>query len=309
MAGMGCGGPDTAVPASAQGSNTARPIKPSSYEAAELMPADLDLVVRIDLARMKASLGPEAAAHLSARAFQEEPGAAKGDAFLMQAIEQAELVWVGLRLADLEAGDRVIAVEAKGGETPDRSLSYRRLPSQLEGLDLWERSESVSRSETERVLRINPRLTLFVSPVEVDSVMRVLGEGPDARRGEPQAVGLISLDFRPSRFSASLKKKFPSITSLLEGVTRVRAHVLPVREGLRLNAVIDAKNKASATRIFRFIAAFRDNVSSDKSVELFRGLELEPLESTLSIRWTLPLSVVAGWLSRAPAEPLPSDNP
>ncbi len=280
------------------------------FEAAELIPGDLDLVLRVDVARMKASLGPDAARSLSKRAFQREDGAEPGEEELVSAIEQAGLVWVGLRLSDWEAGDRVIVVEGKAGDALlDRSLSYRRLPSQLEGVSLWERVESDRRASISRVVRTNPALLLFSSPVEVDSVMRVLQSGPDIHRGDPKAVGLVSLDLRPSKFSASLKKKFPSITSLLEGVLRVRAQIVPSPEGLRLNAVIDAKNKSAGTRVFRFIAAFRDNVSSEKNVELFRGLELEPLGEAVNIRWTLPLSTVAGWLGEAKEQETPADKP
>lgn len=279
--------------------------RPETYEAAELLPADLDLVLRVDLARMKASLGPDAVKDLSARAFDEAAKAAEDNRLLAEAIEHADLVWVGLRLADWEAGDRIVVVEGKSTSSPDRSLDYRRLPSGMEGIDIWDRAESAPRSGIERIVRIHPRISVFSSPVEVDSLMRVLTEGPDARHGDPQAVGLISLDVRPSGFSAPLQKTYPSITSLLEGVKRVRARLEPAPGGLLLKAMIEAKNKAAATRVFRFLAVFRDNVSSEAGAALFRGLELEPLESTLSIRWTLPAAQVAAWLSGAE----PRDTP
>src|SRR5262245_35428931 len=43
-------------------------------EPTDLFPADLDLVVRIDLARMRAGLGPSVARELAARALAESGG-------------------------------------------------------------------------------------------------------------------------------------------------------------------------------------------------------------------------------------------
>src|SRR5690606_33946659 len=65
-------------------------------EPADLLPADLDLVVRVDVGRMRSGLGRAAADELAQRALDE-----LHDETLKSALLRADVVWLGLRLADL----------------------------------------------------------------------------------------------------------------------------------------------------------------------------------------------------------------
>src|SRR5690349_20020631 len=79
------------------------------YDPSEIIPADLDLVLRIDDARMRSGIGPAAAADLSARALK---GA--GDDVLKGALSCADVIWLGARIGDLDGADHVVVVEGKG---------------------------------------------------------------------------------------------------------------------------------------------------------------------------------------------------
>jgi hypothetical protein len=74
----------------------------------EIFPADLDLVVRIDLARMRSGMGPAASDELTKRAL-----AGSGEPEITSALACAEVVWIATRAAELETGDRVVVVEGK----------------------------------------------------------------------------------------------------------------------------------------------------------------------------------------------------
>jgi hypothetical protein len=206
---------------------------------------------------------------------------------------RADVVWIGLRLSDIDAGDRVIVIEGKLDGGSDAPAGFRPLPASDEGVVAFERKGDVPRSGTARILRIGERTTAFVSPVEVPSVTRVLRDGPDEGRGDPRAAGILSLDLRPRRLAPSMEQRFPSIASIIRGVSRVRASAALVERGVRLDAEIQGKNKAAAERARRFLEALRDNVYSARYVELMRELELEQVESTVRIRWILPAKLLA----------------
>jgi hypothetical protein len=263
-------------------------------EPADLFPADLDLLVRVDLARMQAALGPALADDLAARALGSPQA---GDEALVQgAIARAEVVWIGLRLADVEAGDRVLVTEGRQGafsSFKEPPSGFRPLPAPEEGVIAFEREEPPPRSGTARILLLGERAVAFVSPVEVDSVTRVIRDGPDERRGDPVAEGIVSLDLRPRRLSPSLERRFPSIAAIVGGLDRVRASAVLTDGGIRLNAEIEAKGEPAAARALRFLKALRDNVEGPVYVELMRSLSIEQIGDTVRIRWTVPAKLVA----------------
>ncbi|MEO5731069.1 MAG: hypothetical protein ABI134_30480, partial [Byssovorax sp.] len=92
---------------------TAAPVPSRRFDPAEIFPADLDLVVRLDVARMRSSVGPAAASAMAARAAREA-----GDDVLRAALACADVVWLAARLGDLDAGDHVVVVEGAAC-TPD----------------------------------------------------------------------------------------------------------------------------------------------------------------------------------------------
>src|SRR5262245_33333909 len=59
-------------------------------DPSEVFPADLDLVIRVDVGRMRAALGPTGAEALSKRALSSS-----GERELVEALGCAEVVWIG----------------------------------------------------------------------------------------------------------------------------------------------------------------------------------------------------------------------
>lgn len=277
-------------------------------EPADLFPADLDLIVRVDLARMQAALGPALADELAGRALKEGGAEASDDALVQRALARADVVWIGLRLVDLEVGDRVIVVEGRQGafdafrEPPS---GFRPLPLSDDGVIAFERQEPPPRSGTARILRVGERALAFVSPVEIDSVARVIRDGPDERRGDPVAEGIVSLDVRPRRLSPSLERRFPSFAAILGGLDRIRASGVLADGGIRMDVQIEAKGEPAAARALRFLQAIRDNVDSPAFVELMRSLSIEQVEDTVRLRWTVPAKLIAALAGSEASAPAP----
>ncbi|WP_441291447.1 hypothetical protein ACSRUE_14175 [Sorangium sp. KYC3313] len=289
-----------AAPRLAGGGHPARAASPAGprvvrrIEPADLLPADLDLVVRVDVARMRDGLGQAASDELARRALDEVP-----DEALESALQRADVVWLGLRLADLEEGDRVVVLEGRmAGLTPDPGR-WEPAPAAQDGVAVFDRRGGVagSRADTARIVALGDRAVALVSAVEVSSVARLLRDGPDARRGDPAAEGLVSADLRARRLPPYLARRFPSIGALVAGVARVRAVASLHDEGVRLDVELVGVDAAGAARARRFLEVLRDNVEEGRHADLMKELSIEQVESTVRLRWLFPAPLVLALLS------------
>ncbi len=271
-------------------------------DPAEIFPADLDLVVRLDVARMRSSIGPAAASAMAARAAREA-----GDDVLRAALACADVVWLGARVGDLGAGDHVVIVEGsscapaleldRGAWTPE--------PSRNKSVKIFDRVDPAHRAGTARVLLLGPQATAFVSPMEVDSIARILADGPDARRGNPVAEGVISLDVRAARLPPALEQKFPSIAAIIAGLERVRGTAVVVDEGVQIDVQILSPTAKGAEKALRFLSALRDNVEDARVALVLRKASIEQIEGTVRLRLLLPGKVVLSLLSGIADPPPP----
>ncbi|WP_437324725.1 hypothetical protein [Sorangium sp. So ce381] len=292
-----CGDAAPQVAGVSHPARAASPIGPRvvrRVEPADLLPADLDLVVRVDVARMRDGLGQAASDELARRALDEVP-----DEALESALQRADVVWLGLRLADLEEGDRVVVLEGRmAGLTPDPGR-WEPARAAQDGVAVFDRRGGVagSRADTARIIALGDRAVALVSAVEVSSVARVLRDGPDARRGDPAAEGLVSLDLRARRLPPYLARRFPSIGALVAGVARVRAVASLHDEGVRLDVELVGVDAAGAGRARRFLEVLRDNVEDVRYADLMKELSIEQVESTVRLRWLFPAPLVLALLS------------
>jgi hypothetical protein len=271
-------------------------------EAGDLLPADLDLVVRVDLARMRAELGAAAASELAARALVEggdggarDAGSAARDA----ALAAADVAWIAVRAGAAASGDRVVIAEGRAARAALDPALFERLPSPTAELEVLAPRGEPRRAGVGRVIAIGARALAFVSPVEVPAVERVLRDGPDEGRGDPPAEGVVSFDYRAAPLPPELAERYPSIGGILAGVERVRGLVSVGDRSVRLEADVVAKDAAAADRALRFLRALRDNVEEPEYEELLSRAELERAERTVRVRWPVPAQVVLAWLQPA----------
>lgn len=264
-------------------------------EATELMPSDLDLVVRVDLARMRDGLGPVAVEALTRRALQ-----GRGDTIVKGLLPCASVLWLGVRLLDDETADHVAVVEGHDCEVVANTSEWKRTPSANGQLTIYDRLTEPARDGTSKVVIIADRAVVLVSPVEAPSVERVLRDGPDVGRGEPKAEGLVSVDVRGHRLTPELERRFPAIGRLVAGVYRVRALGQLVDQGLEIEAEVTNKSSPEAARAVKVLEALRDNVESDAARALLHDMKIEQVESTVRVRWTVPARAVLAAIDDTP---------
>ena len=288
-----CGGEVPAPKAPTRG-------KRDLLDPAELFPADLDLVLRVDLGRMRAQLGPLADV-LSAR-VEEESGSE--EALVSQAIARAKVVWIGLRAADADAGDRVLVIEGDVEDVrPDPKLFRLVDPPIADDIRSWERTGPLGRTTTARIHTFADRMIVFVTPVEVDSVERVLLKGPDERRRDPAAEGLVSADLRARRLPPSLERRFPSIASIIGGLERARASAVMVGDALRVDAEITAGTGQAAGKAENLLRALREGGQGSRYAALFEEMRIERVDRAVRVRWDLSSDVLRALLEGKLAAP------
>ncbi|MEM6786859.1 MAG: hypothetical protein AAF928_07190 [Myxococcota bacterium] len=269
----------------------------------DLIPADIDLVLRLDLQRARQSLGEEMSADLIARAAD----AHEDDAVLAPALARAEVAWLATRLDDLEAGDRILALRlarrprSREPEAPSSSprgaapplpfglriddAAWRRLRSH-HGVRRYQRRRlRRERAETERIYVLGPRTTFFVSPVEVPAVERVIADGPDETRIQPEARGIFSGVYRAGRWSPERVRAYPALAKLWRGLVRIEVVVSDRGDALELEGRLRCRTREEASRWLQFLTAIRDGSAQTAYGPLVAKLELSRASSTVALRW------------------------
>ncbi|MBL8741738.1 MAG: hypothetical protein JNK04_11610, partial [Myxococcales bacterium] len=256
----------------------------------EVLPGDLDLVVRIDIERVKVALGPSAEKELGARFGT--------DGMLGKAVQKARTVTVALRVADIDGGDHVIVVEGdvKGFDPSAAGFAERQSTNDM--VRIFSNDEVRGRDSTHTIVVLDERAVAFVSPVEADAVMRVLREGPDDLRGQPVAEGIVSADIRPRRLSPSLERKFPSISRLIAQVTRIKARLSVADAGLLLEGEIITQGEPGADRVVKFFKTLQEGAGSDGPSAVLKTASFERFGVVVNVRAEIPVEVLLGLVAR-----------
>jgi hypothetical protein len=262
------------------------PAQPISRRVApdEVLPADLDVVVRVDLARLKEVLGPD-----PEKLIAERLGT---DPAVEAALKRGRSATLGLRAGDIETGDHVLVVEGdmKSFEV-DRS-SFTAQPGVNDRVKVFTRTTATTRRGTEVLVVLDERAVAFASPAEADAVLRVVREGADPKRGQPAAEGLLSFDLRPQRLPTDVERRFPSVARLLSQVQRVRGVVHVESEALVVRLEVVTQSEASADRVARFLAAFRDDADPTGASAVLKKMEIEKVGAAVTVRLPVPALLV-----------------
>lgn len=269
--------------------------------ATELMPADLDLVVRVDLAKVRSDLGKQASIELMDEALDKSGvhGAAR------EMLAEADVVWVGLRVSDFEYGDHVMVVtrSKRAKATPEAEQTPATAISTPDPTDWDESATGVAairrfvakapprRTGTARIYTFGETAAVFVSPVEEHSVERLLKKGPDPERGDPRARGLVSLDLHAPQLAPTLTAKLPALATLIASIIRMRATVDLLGDQLELEGTIRCRDATAASKIETYLATFAS--PNTRFAELLAALEIARTGASVSVRWRLPQAVIA----------------
>lgn len=229
----------------------ALPPAPAIASAAELIPPDLDVVVRLDLARVKAALGVTALTELSRQVLAHDSGGQEPDELVIASLLAADQVYLGYRPgALLTPLDRVLALQGHFEPLLHPPPGFSGATDLGRDLRYWDRREApASRGSVARVYALGERVRAFVSEAELDAVERALGEQGSPRRLEPPEEGTLSLAARP-RLLGRLAGN-GTLRELLEDAKALRAVVDLESDGVRLKLELLLLNSDQAQQLAR----------------------------------------------------------
>ena len=281
---------------------TPQPLSPESptamrpFYADEVIPADLDCVFRVDVGEARKALAERATE--ARETLSHEP-------LIAAALEQAEVLTVGLRFRHLAEGDRVLVVESRENPPPPEGSGFAEGPSQNPHVRVFNRQGDAPRDGTQMIVLLSERATVFVSPSEVDAVLRVLRTAPDEWRGRPAAEGLVSADVRPGRMPPLYEKRYKSFAKLLGSVQRLKAKLAVSEEALELDCNLFADDDVAAGNLAQFFDAIAENAPNTPLGRMLSSIQRNKVGTVLHLRARLPPELlVALWSARNTVDPV-----
>lgn len=199
---------------------------PTVANPQDAVPGDLDVVVRVDLARMRDALGKAAIDQLSKRA----PGAGEGR-ILDAALPHADTAWIAFRPSSRpENMDNVIVLSGHFADIDPRALGPWGPPSDLgAGWRVYARTKPAARAAPARVYARTDELLVLVSTAEIDAAERSVEQGAGDAHPDPPAKGALSVAAR-----------LPPLAALLSARSTKAARLFSQGRTLTANADIGA---------------------------------------------------------------------
>lgn len=290
------------------------PAASTASPALAFIPDECDLVVRIDLARLRAALGAAAFAALLDLAAGEAGDGAPGPrvqlarSLLVNALGRADVAYVGLDL-ETDGGlldQRVIVAEGNLADVLPEGVDARHVRATAGKLahkfKLAESRASGSRcpSCVDTLFASGDRLRAFATP----ELARAISTHAAAHRGgrsfEPPSGALIGAELRVTPLPEPLAGRYPRIARLLEGLERVRAEASLAETGLVMRIEIAAKSGEAAQRARQFVDLYAEGArGSEKPVlsEVGRSLQVDRVDRFVFLQLTVPARAVLGAVS------------
>jgi hypothetical protein len=256
----------------AAGCHTARvgppPDAPNLARPLDAMPADLDLVVRLDLRRIRETLGGPAMSAISEQAVHGLHGADRAtDALLLSALASTDTLWVGIRpTRSLEAADSVLVMSGHFPSfDPHRAESTPRFgaPIDLGGtLRRFDRARPPARSAPARIYVHGEDLVVSLSEAEIDSVERSLEEQRGAPPLEPAEKGVLSAMARPRVLPTELFAGSDTLRRVAQHAERLELSADLTGAGVDATLSLRFEDATAAEHVGQALTELRDALQS-----------------------------------------------
>jgi hypothetical protein len=225
------------------------PAAPSVSRPVQAIPADLDVVVRIDLEPIRAVLPKSIQDELTAGALAGDPSAASD--VVRRAIELTRQVWIGFRPGQ-EPGDTDNVLVLRGDF---RAMSEAELGDAFKpprdlgaGWRVYDVRRSQGRSSPARLYTHLDDLWVVSSVAEIDAVERVIEGGARDETVEPPERGVISVAARMQGVAASMAQRSPKAARFLSNADAAALSANLDSEGLEVFAQMTFVDEIAANR-------------------------------------------------------------
>jgi hypothetical protein len=268
------------------------PAAPSLTTPADALPADLDFVVRVDLAKVRAALGP-AGTELMRRgtgALPSDPGTA----LVTKALERTTTAYLALRpeLVPGEADNVLVLAGSFEGLELERALTSAGFSSPVDlGGDVrrFDRRGRVGRAAPARIYAFRDEQLVFVSAAEVDSVEAVLEHGARPSPLRPREQGVLAFAARLRALRYGLAQRYPSLARSIGDAAGLEGTVSASPEGLLLDMSLELPSEAAAQESAEALGQVQEALSAaDGRVgALARGAHTEAVGRYVVVRLAL----------------------
>ena len=244
------------------------PAAPHVTRPLSAMPADLDLVLRVDLERIRTTLGAPATAAISEQALRGLHGADRAtDELLLGVLGETDTLYLGLRPgASLDVADSVFVMVGKfPGFDPERVQSTPRWTRALDlGGDLrrFERASAPARGAPARFYARGEDLIVSLSEAEIDSVERTLEQGRGMPALEPLEKGVLSAVARPRGLPSALFAGSHTLQQLAERARRLELDADLTSAGVDASLAIKLEDPSAAEQVGHALGDLRDALQS-----------------------------------------------
>jgi hypothetical protein len=279
----------------------APPRAPKLERPADALPPDLDAVLRLDLGRVRSALGPAGVAAIKSLADRpvdpgREPAA---EAAITEALEHADVVFVGLRTEISAAGpDTVIVLE---GRFPARSPAPQSWGNPIDlGGDVrrWDRPTRGPRSSPARLYAFGNQRLVIASEAEIDAVEAVLEGGLSPNALSAPERGLFAFAARLRRVKDRLSARAPMFADALRSAKRVEGSVEPSQEGLTADVTLELDTAVNAERAAGLFERARvaSSEGDGRGAAMARSATVTAVGASVTVRCSLPAEVVLALL-------------
>jgi hypothetical protein len=226
------------------------------------VPADLDLVLRLDVSRFRDTMGaePEQTLEKMWETFGESSSTQSSSAkWLVPALKSTDTLWLGCRLGQKGCKDFVFVLRgrfasAREGYGFGPEKNKRDLGAGWLSFDLT----SAGRSAAARLYWRPPELAVIVSLAELDSAERSIEQSQDTTRLEPSETGLMSMSARSKALALVLREHSPKAAEWLNKSERIELRFDP----------------SPKVTVATFSITFQDSSQAETAAKAFRILIL-----------------------------------
>jgi hypothetical protein len=273
------------------------PPKPPLTEAKAALPPDLDLVVRIDLARMRSALGPIVVAELG-RSAELASGLEGSESLLAPLLEHADVLLIGVRPRLATELDHVIVLEGRF-ESFDPAR-VKTDPPWERSLDLggdvrrWDRRRAPARGEPALAYAAGTRLVVLATVAEIDSTELAVEKGANPGALSPPSKGVISVSARVLPLAQALSQRSPTLANWLRTATKLEGSADLESEGLRVELALQVDSPETAEKLKSAVEGLLELLGASRPhlAALSHEVKLETAGDFLVLRGLVPRALL-----------------
>jgi hypothetical protein len=218
---------------------------PGSLVPSAALPDSSELVLRLDLERLRGELGPELLRRVLVATLVSEADA-PASTLLAAAVDRADLGLLGLELGpSLASSDKVLVLRGHFASL-EPGARWSPLSPDQGALEAFDADVPDSAGAFTRAYRLEDELVVLAPRAEASAIERRLaGAGRDGLH--PPDRGVLSLALRPEAFVARYLGRYPTLGGYLSRARAARAYADPDSSGLRALVELDfASTEAAA---------------------------------------------------------------